>query len=208
MPRWTPATLNQKAIVSFDSDFSQIFDIQNAVSNPSFVFLVHRQNQSGQSKVLGGDLSSTSDDGYLALEHAAGNVQIVSKSSTSDWSISTMRVAPNSQSLWVDGRIVGSQSFNQGALAVDKVGQNFSGEIAEVLVFDQQVNAVNRQKIEGYLAHKWSLNEQLPDLHPYFDEPPAFGGEQEIFWGGQSMSKTINLNSNFQIVYWGILHLN
>ena len=108
MPRWTPATLNQKAIVSFDSDFSQIFDIQNAVSNPSFVFLVHRQNQSGQSKVLGGDLSTTSDDGYLALEHAAGNVQIVSKSSTSDWSISTMRVAPNSQSLWVDGRIVGS----------------------------------------------------------------------------------------------------
>ena len=64
------------------------------------------------------------------------------------------------------------------------MGQNFSGEIAEVLVFDQQVNAVNRQKIEGYLAHKWSLNEQLPDLHPYFDEPPAFGGEQEIFWGG------------------------
>ena len=92
---------------------------------------------------------------------------------------------------WVDGRIVGSQSFNQGALAVDKVGQNFTGEIAEVLVFDQQVNAVKDKKIEGYLAHKWSLNEQLPDLHPYFDEPA--GGEQEIFWGGLlEVSKTIN----------------
>ena len=95
-----------------------------------------------------------------------------------------MRVAPNSQSLWVDGKIVGAQSFGQGALAVDKVGERFDGEIAEVLVFDQQVNAVNRQKIEGYLAHKWSLNKQLPQLHPYSNDPPAFGGAQEIFWGG------------------------
>ena len=184
MPKWTPATLNKKPIVAFDSNFSQIFDIQNAVSDPSFVFLVHRQNQNGQSKVLGGDLSTTSTDGFLALEHASGNVQIVSKSSTSDWSISTLRVAPNSQSLWVDGQIVGSQAFGQGALAIDKVGENFNGEIAEVLVFDNQVNAVNRQKIEGYLAHKWSLSSQLPELHPYYEEPPAFGGSQEIFWGG------------------------
>ena len=71
----------------------------------------------------------------------------------------------NAQSLWVDGQIVGSQSFGQGALAIDKVGQSFDGEIAEVLVFDQQVNSVNRQKIEGYLAHKWNLKNQLPELH-------------------------------------------
>ena len=149
-------------------------------------------------KVLGGDLSTTSTDGFLALEHASGNVQIVSKSSTSDWSISTLRVAPNSQSLWVDGQIVGSQAFGQGALAIDKVGENFNGEIAEVLVFDNQVNAVNRQKIEGYLAHKWSLSSQLPELHPYYEEPPAFGGSQEIF--GEvyyNMSKTTKQNISY-----------
>ena len=184
MPRWTPAALNQKPIVTFDSNFSQIFEIQNAVSSPSFVFLVHRQKQVGESLVLGGDLSTTSEDGFLSLEHASGSVEIISKASTTAWSISTMRVAPNSQSLWVDGKIVGAQSFGQGALAVDKVGERFDGEIAEVLVFDQQVNAVNRQKIEGYLAHKWSLNKQLPQLHPYSNDPPAFGGAQEIFWGG------------------------
>jgi hypothetical protein len=184
MPRWSPSVLNQKPIVAFDSNFSQIFDIQNSVTDPSFVFLVHRQKQSGQSKVLGGDLSTTSEDGFLALEHASGNVQIVSKSTSSDWSISTLRVAPNSQSLWVDGQIVGSQSFGQGVLAIDKVGQSFNGEIAEVLVFDEQVNSVNRQKIEGYLAHKWNLKDQLPQLHPYYSEPPAFGGTQEVFWGG------------------------
>ena len=91
---------------------------------------------------------------------------------------------PNSQALWIDGQIVGSQAYSQGALAIDKVGESFSGEIAEVLVFDQQVNSVNRLKIEGYLAHKWGLKSNLPDLHPYSDEPPAFGGAQEIIWGG------------------------
>jgi hypothetical protein len=184
MPIWTPAALNQKPTVAFDSNFSQIFEIQSAVSNPSFIFLVHRQKQFGQSKVLGGDLSTTTEEGFISLEHASGSVQIVSKVPSSDWSISTLRVAPNSQSLWVDGQIVGSQSFGQGALAVDKVGQSFDGEIAEVLVFDRQVNSVNRQKIEGYLAHKWSLNNQLPALHPFASIPPNFGGSQEITWGG------------------------
>ena len=66
---------------------------------------------------------------------------------------------------------------------MDKVGEDFSGEIAEVLVFDEQINSVSRQKIEGYLAHKWNLSSQLPELHPYADAPPAFGGEQEIVWG-------------------------
>ena len=132
------------------------------------------------------------------MEHASGNVQIVSKAPSSGWSISTLRVSPNSQSLWVDGQIVGSQSFNQGALAVDKVGQDFSGEIAEVLVFDEQINSVSRQKIEGYLAHKWNLSSQLPELHPYADAPPAFGGEQEIVWGGL-IPYTENNQTNYKL---------
>ena len=184
MPKWTPDALNAKPIVSFDSNLSEIFNLNNAVPDPSFVFIVHRQSGQGQTKVLGGDLQTTSEDGYVALEHASGNVQILSETPSSSWSISTFRVLPNSQALWIDGQIVGSQAYSQGALAIDKVGESFSGEIAEVLVFDQQVNSVNRLKIEGYLAHKWGLKSNLPDLHPYSDEPPAFGGAQEIIWGG------------------------
>ena len=91
---------------------------------------------------------------------------------------------PNSQALWIDGRLVGLQAHQNGALAIDKVGESFDGQIAEVLVFDKEVNLVNRQKIEGYLAHKWGLNGQLPNLHPYRVDPPSFGGAQEIIWGG------------------------
>ena len=134
--------------------------------------------------MLGGDLSTTSDDGFVSLEHSSGDVQILSESPSNQWSISTLRVLANAQSLWVNGTIVGSDAFLQGADDLDLVGNEFQGEIAEILVFDKEVNSVTRLKIEGYLAHKWGLNQGLLPSHPYYDSPPAFGGAQEIIWGG------------------------
>ena len=52
----------------------------------------------------------------------------------------------------MNGQVVGAKAYNQGVLAIDLVGENFSGEIAEALVYDQEVNSINRQKIEGYLS--------------------------------------------------------
>ena len=31
----------------------------------------------------------------------------------------------------------------------------------------------DREKAEGYLAHKWGLAGNLPDAHPYKAAPPA-----------------------------------
>ena len=45
-------------------------------------------------------------------------------------------------------------------------------------------NFVNRQKVEAYLAHKWQLENRLPELHPYYNTPPSFGGTQSITWLG------------------------
>ena len=184
MPTWTPFSLNKKATLQFNSDFNQIFDIQNEVTSPNFIFIVHRHEDSNPSNILGGDLRTASTDGYLSLEHGNGNVAIVSESNSSNWSVSSLRVAPNSQSLWINGQIIGADSYADGVLAIDHVGENFSGEIAEALIFEDDINSISRQKIEGYLAHKWGFNEELPHLHPYSAEPPAFGGDQEIVWGG------------------------
>ena len=178
MTRWLPNTLNEKAVVSFDS--GQSFDIQNSVPSPQFVFIVHKQTTTGASYVLGGDLATTGPDGFFELSHASESVRIVSDVSSSVWAVNSLRVIPNGQSLWVNGEIVGSDSHSQGAIPFDQVGQTFTGEIAEVLVFDQPVNSVNRKKIEGYLAHKWGLIDQLGILHPYKTDPPAFGGPQTI----------------------------
>jgi hypothetical protein len=44
---------------------------------------------------------------------------------------------------------------------------DFTGDICEILIFNTQPDATNRQRIEGYLAHKWGLTANLPGDHPY-----------------------------------------
>ena len=49
-------------------------------------------------------------------------------------------------------------------------------EIAEVLLFEKELNQLDRARIEGYIAHKWRVNEELlPTNHPYYATNP-FGG--------------------------------
>lgn len=42
-----------------------------------------------------------------------------------------------------------------------------NGDICEILVFSTQPDTGTRQKLEGYLAHKWGLTASLPSDHPY-----------------------------------------
>ena len=48
-----------------------------------------------------------------------------------------------------------------------------SSEQAECLVVIGPLSDADRQKAEGYLAHKWGLGAQLPDTHPHKAGPPA-----------------------------------
>ena len=87
---------------------------------------------------------------------------------------------------------MGSAVSNLYPEPLDKIGHLFSGYIAESIVFTEEINFVNRQKIESYLGHKWGLAERFPELHPYSQEPASFGGSQEITWlGMRKASKEI-----------------
>ena len=46
-------------------------------------------------------------------------------------------------------------------------------ELAEFVAFDQVLSDEIRKKVEGYLAHKWSLNANLPSGHDYQSESPT-----------------------------------
>lgn len=52
-----------------------------------------------------------------------------------------------------------------------RVGELQGLEIGEVLVYQgsmyQNIEATNRQFVEGYLANQWNLELQLPESHPY-----------------------------------------
>jgi hypothetical protein len=46
------------------------------------------------------------------------------------------------------------------------------GWIAEVVICNAILSSSDRQKVEGYLAHKWGLQGNLPSNHPYKNAPP------------------------------------
>jgi hypothetical protein len=52
---------------------------------------------------------------------------------------------------------------------------NFTGSMFEVIVGHSTPSTLDRQKLEGYLAHKWGLTANLPDTHPYKYQIPTPG---------------------------------
>ena len=49
-----------------------------------------------------------------------------------------------------------------------------TGDIAEILVGGSTLDTNQRQKIEGYLAHKYGLTGNLPSDHPYKTAAPGY----------------------------------
>jgi hypothetical protein len=45
-------------------------------------------------------------------------------------------------------------------------------EVAEILLYDSVLTTEQVQQLEGYLAWKWGLQDNLPDNHPYKNSPP------------------------------------
>ena len=50
--------------------------------------------------------------------------------------------------------------------------QYFDGDLHEVVIYNGTLSSTDREKLEGYLAHKWGLTANLPSLHPYKTTPP------------------------------------
>lgn len=67
---------------------------------------------------------------------------------------------------------VGNDSTGTGVLT--QTTEHLTGNVAEIVSYSNSTDMTdaNRQKIEGYLAWKWSINTSLPLGHPYYSNPP------------------------------------
>lgn len=61
-----------------------------------------------------------------------------------------------------------------GSSSTEDTANTFGGDIAEI-VYCHTLAAGVREKIEGYLAHKWGLEYALPVGHLYKNSPPIVG---------------------------------
>ena len=65
-------------------------------------------------------------------------------------------------------------NFHVGALRTSGVLERSPAiKFAEVIVSSTLLSTTNRQKLEGYLAHKWGLTANLPADHPYKTAVPV-----------------------------------
>lgn len=188
MPTWmdynSPQSLLGKPVVSFDSELDQTLSLQRPLPDPAYIFFVARQSSPGESKLFGGDLMTTNPNGFFSLAYNQNNPEIYSFQPANAWSICTLGTSPPTQNLWVNGELMGSSESPIYPAALNRIAESFNGDIAELLVFSEDLNFVNRQKVEAYLAHKWQLESRLPELHPYYETAPSFGGTQSITWLG------------------------
>jgi hypothetical protein len=49
----------------------------------------------------------------------------------------------------------------------------YNAIFCEILVYNSNMSATDRQKVEGYLAWKWGIQGRLPGAHPYSGGPPT-----------------------------------
>jgi len=88
--------------------------------------------------------------------------------------------ADSVQQVWVDGTnfvsdASGHTVTTSGGIALghDGTGDYDNCRIGEVLIINGAVSAANREKLEGYLAHKWGMTGSLPTGHPYRSQSPS-----------------------------------
>ena len=81
--------------------------------------------------------------------------------------------------------------------------------VSEFIVFKGALSDANVVKIEGYLAHKWGLESNLPSGHSHKSNPPIFGGwaverastgndnlALNMIGAGDEFSKSVPINDN------------
>ncbi|NDH01309.1 MAG: hypothetical protein EBY43_09595, partial [Opitutae bacterium] len=193
---------NDMPSVSFTS--SQSFDISGDSNIRSIVALIVQKNtQYAATKPFGGDQTLTNTSNRFTLG------AIDSGSTSHLMQIVAWQMAPGSYSIHVNGANKGSSSSSLTPAAFNKVGNDFAGEILEVVAYDRALSDGVRQKLEGYIAHKWdsststhSMVGALPSSHSYKNTKPAFGGTQILTFQpvsdkqvGQAATLTVTADS-------------
>ena len=77
-----------------------------------------------------------------------------------DGQLKLISILDGDTSGWTDFRIGNYPSYE------------FAGAFHEIIFLEGEIEYVTRNRIEGYLAHKWGLTSNLPAGHPYKDIAP------------------------------------
>ena len=224
-PRFLNSALKGKPIISFDGDdlIWTTHDFGHLLDTGYTMISIARYTGARNQRVISSRTRNFLFGYHGALTgrwHAEGWISTAGPLD-SDWHLhfGVIDKRNNPQAtLWRDGEVLvtnsrgsGNSNFDPGQLQFGgyRTNQEMSAcEIAEVILFDRMLNQSEQVQMEGYLAHKWNLQDDiLPDSHPHLEQSP-FGGITtvdtfetkggdppvvKIFWGDERIEENSTL---------------
>ncbi|MCC5843543.1 MAG: hypothetical protein JJU05_04755 [Verrucomicrobia bacterium] len=196
-PATGATTINGTNAIKFDG----VDDRLNTSTNPfgssvndAFVLAVHRVDARVSNQTLF-SLTGSSENANRWQSHAPWGSEIFFDTGGTgaerlrtnyDVSVGDVVLAgfygsttDNVQQIFKNGSLLAGDNSGHsvntaGNLFVGGIGNHYQNTaIGEFILLNGTVSTADRQKLEGYLAHKWGLAGLLPVNHPYEDEAPA-----------------------------------
>jgi hypothetical protein len=168
-PTVSTAALNGKNVITFNGS-SQWFANFSAFSVQSLIAVA----QSNQSKAFAG-LHTASSSELILNDAGTGVIAAGAGGSVLVNGVVNTSITFQQPFIWVNNRAAASsvertlgQEFNAPGS-----GRAWVGYCAELIDLGATPSTTDRQKLEGYLAHKWGLTANLPSDHPYKTAEPT-----------------------------------
>jgi len=188
-PTLVASGLNGKSVLSFDGTADHLISSNFVLQNAHSIYAVAKSNTNGYRRIL-------NIEKYYYLGNGNGNNDFATFYGSGAWNsadTNTPAKSVEAHSILVavsdgtnaipyhNGTAQNSLLSNMGgpAPAGITIGKHSSksehywdGHIAEIIIFNENHSNTEREKVEGYLAHKWGLQSNLPSDHPYKNYAP------------------------------------
>lgn len=181
-PTLQAGALNSKAVLRFDGSNDKLYYPGGFIPGDAVVVFKRSNNNQpvvqfgkGNNRGFGGNSypaynthNNYSTDGY-ALEPVKPDSSV-----GSDYYIlyggGTRWIAPMSTTITENGIGYGNGGY-----------RHLNGDIAEIVVFSGALSSSDRDRVVGYLAHKWGQTAKLPGAHAYKSSAPLATSRPTFF---------------------------
>ena len=191
-PRSIPEPQTGKSLVSLP--YGTSLQVSSAVSMPMNIMMVGRENgiSSANREIFSFEGWRELHNGNWALRRwNDNNPSIVSSSPSNILSLVGWTFDRYGYELRVNGNSIGTSSSGNWHpnILFDKINGNSSLLIGDLILIPRNIEALEREKLEGYLAHKWNLQNLLPSTHPFFKRGSCRRTVPNPEWGSKCGGK-------------------
>jgi hypothetical protein len=179
--------LNSLPVVRLEAALGQGLRATMAVGATYSLFMVGRMSGVSLNRLVGAVYPESGNwvigwhSSGAGILFANGFVSTGSEGFSTEWRAFSCSGTGSISSFYKSGNLIASNSAGVtspgnylaiGGYALDGLTELPDGEVAEIIIYNSVLSDADRQKVEGYIAHKWAMTADLPADHPYKSVAP------------------------------------